>query len=656
MKRLPLIIFSLLSMLTAVIAQDTTKSKTTTQINTEITSYPTDPSAHAFALTEQGEARVLYDADGRMRMYYYYHTLIRIVDEAGLKYGTIEIPLYGTEQVYDIKGATTNKDNNGKNSKTDLATTEIYTVQENKYQKVIKFALPALKPGCLIEYSYAISSPYFESFHNWQFEGKIPKMHSEFQARIPLFLSYNVILTGALTPTTNKSGLLAHYFTTPIGEKFDCKFIGVSMDNVPAFVPEVFMTTPGNFISTLSFNLSEYTSLINGSNHSIAKQWADVDESLKTDEYFGHQLTNKNLLKGRIKPVIEGKTDTMAKAKAIYQYVQKSVKWNGSNSIRCDDISDVLDKHTGDAGDINLTLVAAFNAVGIIAEPVLLSTREHGVINKIYPVITDFNYVIAKVEINGKIYMLDATDPLLGFGMLPLRCLNDQGRLVSVDFFSRWIDITTLQNESLTNLLDLALQENGTLKGTYTIYAKGYAGYKMRKAIKSFNTVDEYIENVDAKLPKVKITKSEITNLDSLDLPLTIVYDLNINTLENQNEDVLSFNPYIFNKITINPFKSEKRIYPVDWGMPSETKFILHLQLPNDYSIENPPGDVSATLPNNGGSFIIKYNGIGNSFTLSSITSFKKSIYQPDEYPHLKELYNKIILSEKAEMIFRKKL
>ncbi len=38
---------------------------------------------------------------------------------------------------------------------------------------------------------------------------------------------------------------------------------------------------------------------------------------------------------------------------------------------------------------------------------------------------------------------MDATDPLLSFGMLPMRCLNDQGRVMSLISLSYWIDIAT---------------------------------------------------------------------------------------------------------------------------------------------------------------------------------------------------------------------
>jgi hypothetical protein len=80
------------------------------------------------------------------------------------------------------------------------------------------------------------------------------------------------------------------------------------------------------------------------------------------------------------------------------------------------------------------------------------------------------------------------------------------------------------------------------------------------------------------------------------------------------------------------------------------------MHLPNGYVIENPPQNTGFAMPNAGGRFVVAYQGDSNSFTFSHVTEFNKSIYNSDEYPYLKELYNKIILSEKTEMIFNKKI
>jgi hypothetical protein len=176
-----------------------------------------------------------------------------------------------------------------------------------------------------------------------------------------------------------------------------------------------------------------------------------------------------------------------------------------------------------------------------------------------------------------------------------------------------------------------------------------------RREIKKFNSIDEYVENLDEKLPKFKILKSSIKNLDTLDMPVAEVYDVEIDAYENLNHDRLGFNPFIMDHITTNPFKLAERDYPVDWGMPSDERYILTVHLPAQYTIESPPQGQSISMPNNGGGFITTFEGDSNTFTFSHITRFNKSIYGPEEYPYLKELYNKIILSEKSEMVFKKK-
>ncbi len=355
--------------------------------------------------------------------------------------------------------------------------------------------------------------------------------------------------------------------------------------------------------------------------------------------------------------MIAGITNDKDKAKAVYRYIQKLYKWDEHNGFEsADGLNSALNAKSGNTGDINLSLVNALTAAGLKCEVVLLSTRDNGTINSLYPVVTDFDYVVAKVNIDDQSYLLDATDPLLPFGVLPYRCLNDKGRVFSLDKPSYFVDMNLPQKEKNTYNLDLTLQSDGKLKGTIMHYSFGYEGYKKRKEIKKSNTFDEYVESLNEKSPKVKIIKSEITNMDSLDLPLGEKYEVEINLLDKTNSDQLAFNPFFMDKIDTNPFKLTSRLFPVDWGMSSEDVFILNMHLPAQYVIDSPPQAVAESLPNGGGKFITSYEPGDNSFTFSNVIQFNKSVYSPQEYPYLKELYNKIILSEKSEMIFKKKL
>jgi hypothetical protein len=264
--------------------------------------------------------------------------------------------------------------------------------------------------------------------------------------------------------------------------------------------------------------------------------------------------------------------------------------------------------------------------------------------------------VIAKANIDGKSYLLDASDPLLAFGMLPLKCINDKGRVFSLDKPSYWLDLSaTTQREDNIYNFDLTLLDDGKIKGSITHYSIGYQSYLKRKEIKKFNSVDEYVENLDERLPKLKILKSAISDLDSLDNSLTEKYEIEIDAYQDMNHTRLTFDPYFFNKTTINPFKLTERDYPVDWGMPSNTRYTMNMHIPPQYAIETGPKSSGIALPNNGGKFLVNFESNANDFTFSHVTQFTKSVYNTSEYPYLKELYNKIIQMEKNEIVFIKK-
>ena len=264
--------------------------------------------------------------------------------------------------------------------------------------------------------------------------------------------------------------------------------------------------------------------------------------------------------------------------------------------------------------------------------------------------------MIAKANIGDQSYLLDATDPLLPFGMLPMRCLNDQGRVFSLDKPSYWIDLNTKQRQNITYSVDLTLQNDGKMKGKITRYSSGYSGYLRRIEIKKYNSVNEYVESIAEKLRKTKIVGSEIVNIDSLDKAVGETYDVEMNVFDNLNHDRLSFSPFLLNQVTVNPFKLTERNYPVDWGMPSDERYIINIHLPQQYVLQNPPQSIDFGMPNKGGSFFTEFDG-GDSqnFSFSYDTRFNKSIYGPEEYPYLKELYNKIILAQKNEFVFKKK-
>jgi len=623
--------------------------------------YDKDTSAHAVVLKEYGTSRISLTNDYNERLTFQFHTKIKFFDSKEFhSEGTFVIPIYSSdgmvyEIVEDIKGVTFYKDDNGIMQKAELDPKKIVNEKRDKHVTLVKFTMPALRSGCIIEVSYQVITPYFRHFHPWYFQGDIPKIYSEYEAHIPGVYNFNASMRGYLKLTKNTANIESKCFTFGTGSA-DCSDLVYGMSDIPAFKSEDYMTSPKNYLSAIYYELEDYTNISNGAKTRYAKEWKDIDYDLKTENWFGGQLKRSGLMKDRIAPVIANKTDQMEKAQAIYDYIKSTIKWDEDEDFGSEDgIRQALINHKGSAGDINLALVTALNAGGIPTEAVLLSTRAHGNINKLYPSIGDFNYVVAKANIGDKSYLVDATEPLLSFGMLPMRCLNDQGRVFSLNKPSYWIDLSTNQRENVTYALDLTLQEDGKMKGTINRYSSGYSGYLRRIAIKKYNSVNEYVESIAEKLRKTKILKSDITNIDSLDKPLGEAYEVEMNIYDNLNHDHLSFSPFLLNQLTTNPFKLAERDFPVDWGMPSDERYIINVHLPQHYVLENPPQAMAIAMPNKGGNFFTAFDGDNQNFSFSYDTRFNKSIYSPEEYPYLKELYNKIILAQKNEFVFKKK-
>lgn len=625
----------------------------------DMVKYDKDPQANAVFLNEFGSVRIDEYMD-HIRLIHTYHAKIKIFTKEGLTHGTIAIPIHNgdnsAEEVNNVTGFTYYKDDNGIIQKAELDSKKVFTSKDYKYGSTVKFALPALRPGCVIEFKYELISPYWDNFREWAFQDDIPKINSQYEVHIPGFWTFNASLRGALKLTKSSSEVERECFSSG-GAKADCSHITYNMKDIPAFVDEDYMTARKNFLSAIFFELVEYTNPYNNVKTVMTKEWGDVDHQLKISDEFGVQMKRTSLLKERIGPVIAGKANDLDKAKAIYAWIKSQIKWNDYIGIySTDGVKKSLDTHAGSIADINLTLITALSAAGLNADAVLLSTRDHGMVNNLYPVLSDFNYVIARLTIGDQTYLLDATDPLLSFGLLPLKCINDKGRVISLNKPSYWIELSTQQKAATTRMFDLTLLDNGKLKGTIINYYKGYDAYEKRKAIKKFNTVDEYVEDFDEKQPKLKVLKSDIANLDSLDNPLRETFEVEIDAFDNTNHDKLAFNPYFWEKRTTNPFKLAERDYPVDWAFASDKRLVLVMHLPAQYIIETPPQIVAFSLPNKGGMFATTFESQdNNSFTFSNITQFNKSVYDSAEYPYLKELFNKIILTEKGDMIFRKK-
>lgn len=619
--------------------------------------YDLDSSANAFVLAEKGKTSInISDNDRGLRVFHHYKTKIKILTQEGYNHANIEIPLYKIgsdfEDVTNIKASSYNLVN-GKIEVVPIKSKDIFEEKLSEYAKKTKFTIPNIKVGSVIEIEYTIVSPDIFNFRTWHFQTDIPKVKSEYNVLIPAVFRFNVTLKGHLKLDDTKSKVYKECFLFN-GNRIDCSDITYTMSSIPSFKEEAYMLAPKNYISSVNFELEEMTTP-NGTTKRFTKTWADVDKELLQDKDFGGQLKKEKLFQELFAGKINLTTDKYDNSKQIFKLIKESIKWNNFYGRYCQNgVEDALKKKTGNVADINIALIAALNAADIEAFPVLVSTRNNGIPNSLHPVISDFNYVIAAIKVNGDLILADASDPYVAYGELPLRTINDRGRIIYSKKSSDWIPLINLSSSSANYSFEGSLDLDGKLIGTLTSIYLGLDAQDKRHEIVSFPTEEEYAEKLDEKLTNIKIKNCTIKNLDDSNFPLIEVLDIEAKFSDPIEVSQFSLNPIFIERVNKNPFNLDDRTYPVDIGSKRDEFHTMKIKIPDNFQLTDAPKSINLALPENSARYIFKHEFKDNTLSVNQSLSLKKAIYSSDEYFGLKELFSRVIQQQKIDFQFKK--
>lgn len=616
-----------------------------------MTQYDKDTSANAVYLKEFGEAHI--DSENDHNLIFEYHAVIKILRPEGLDEANRSVMLYAAspnEQLYFLKASTYNLEN-GEIVTTSYDPKSLFTERVNNHWEKKSFTFPNAHTGSVLEFEYTIESPYYYTFRRWEFQGDIPKVSSEYWATIPANFIYNITLVGFLKLTKNEGSIIKNCFN-PQGNTADCARFKYEIDDVPAFVKEDYMTAPENFLSALNFEITEIR-FFNGETKKYTLTWEDAEHVLDRDDDFGVQLNKgKDILK-EMSPDVYAQSDSLLRARAIFNFMKNHFKWNEDDGKYSEQgIKKAYDNASGNVGDINLSLIAVLQAAGLNAVPLILSTRDHRVPFEENPLLTDYNYVIAMLHVNGQAYLLDATDPELPFGMIPERCLNGKGRALAKGG-SYWYPLNPGGNSRTYCGMDIAMNDDGNLVGKVTRRYTGYAAYDKRKELDGYASTDGYVKALESSYGKASITDFTVTHRDSLDQALIETFQISMEGMEDANSQVVLLNPFLVGHIKSNPFKLKSRQYPIDYGISFDQTFMINIRIPNNYQVENVPEALNLVIPGNGAHYASEAEVKDNTLKLSYLLSIAKPVFPPNEYDNLKEFYSRIVQSQNTDLVLK---
>lgn len=386
----------------------------------------------------------------------------------------------------------------------------------------------------------------------------------------------------------------------------------------------------------------------------VLSDWPEIQETLLESESFGRQINRSGFFKDELEVIIGAAENKEQKLALVYEYVRNKMKWNQKNGYNSSsNIRKAFNEGTGNAGDINLLLIAMLREAGFKVNPVILSTRSHGRVHPIYPIISKFNYVIAKVYHEDSYILLDATDPYLPFGLLPERCINLQGREIA-EFNSQWVDIQGNSPARKTMLMaNFDIENNADLKGKISISCNGYQAVNQRKTIANEGE-EGFIKDLADNHQNWEINDYSFTNLKKLNESLVSDYEVNVSSKAEAAGDLIFISPILDESSIANNFKQEERKLPIDFTTPFYNTYMVTLKLPEGYSIDELPEKAAYALPGNAGIFSFSVMHDEKKVTLNSTLNIKKAYFLPQEYPSLKQFFDLIIAKQSEQIVLKK--
>ena len=604
------------------------------------------------------------------------HERIKIYNPDGYKYATKSVSLYEQDSKYkddlrSLKAYTYNLEN-GNISKDKLSKDGVFKEEQSKYRTLTKFTMPNLKEGCVIEYKYLLKTPFVSNLDEFRFQEQIPINTVSSKFRSPEYYGFNMHQKGLsqisienevksrtiiYKPQNSQSRKIVDrvviHDKSPKTRKltFSENIINMSGSQIPAIKEELYTNNIDNYSNAIKFELA-YINFPGSTYKNYSNSWDDVAKSIFDQPQFGDELKKSNYFNNDLSRLISSQQSEIEKTVAIYEFVKQKMNWNGYVGIATDvGVRSAYKNNVGNITEINLILTAMLREAGLNTNPVLLSTKNHGI--PIFPTRNGFNYVISSVTIDGGLVLLDASKKYGEINLLEEELLNWNGRLITEDGRSKWVNLLpnkqAEQNTMLSVTIDNDLNTNAKVINKLT----GHKSYAFKKKYANVAKVSQ-LEMFENQFKNIQVSNLEVQNLDKLYQPISFNYDVSYSNALDIIDSKIYVTPLLHLGTYENPFVPETRQYPVDFVYPLKTRVIASIKIPDGYTVETIPETLNIAIPKNQGSFQYLVNVSGNNIQVSSQLSISTHIIASNYYKELKAFYDMVINKQLEKIVLVK--
>ncbi|MEZ4858580.1 MAG: DUF3857 domain-containing protein [Flavobacteriaceae bacterium] len=634
------------------------------------TQHPTFPESNAAVLYREIKSHFDYNQDDGFYVITNVFERIKIYKKEGFEWGNVALDLYdesnrSREDISSIKGYTYTLAANGKIEETKLGRDGIFEEKQSKYRKTYKFAMPALKEGCVIEYEYTMKSPLIGSIDTYRFQETIPVNNVLVDFRTPEYLNYKNHRRGWIfyeVKQDSRERSLDYIYTRSAletnravasNEKQTIKFkensYRVELNGVEPIIEESYSGNLDNYTSSITFEL-EFTRFPNSPFKMYATNWEAVTKSIYESDAFGGQLDKRKYFEEDLDKEIASALNQKERAIKVFEFVKQKMNWNKYIGVVCDDgVKEAYKSGIGSVAEINLMLTAMLRHAGFKSNPIILSTKDNGI--PIFPTRSGFNYVISSVELPDGLLLLDASNKNAIPNVLDEKLLNWQGVMLWESGASNWVPLQSQEKSQAAYLCNAKINEALELEGDIKAQYTANNALSKREEFKGL-TIADATSKLDYK--NVQISNLEFSEMDNPYQPLKMSYNFVASDYIEEINSEYYFSPLAFLAMNENPFKLNDRKYPIEYGYAQIDKVIFSIEIPEGYQVKSLPQNTNLIVGENDYEFKYLVSQRGNFIQLMMNFGINNASEAAENYQTLKDFYQTIVDKEKEKIVLSK--
>ncbi|WP_018616173.1 DUF3857 domain-containing protein [Segetibacter koreensis] len=562
----------------------------------------------------------------------------KILKERGIERGNVNITYYsdaGFETISGIDAAVLSFDNAKNEVWGRLEQKSIFKKKRNNYYSEISFALPNIKVGSIIEYKYQSRMKNYGGLREWIFQTDIPVVLSSYDLTV--------------VPNTEFQYSVHKSADMPIVVKPDSHAGSISfkMSNIPGLREEAYMGAARDYLQRVSFQFAGYKraeEMGYGNHFSTTTRyvttWKELAKELLDNSNFGSQINKSLPVADIIQQIRLDQPDSFTKMKLIHDYVKSHFSWNQIYSkYAVEGLKETWEKKTGTSGDINLLMINLLKSTGLEVEPLLVSERDYGKIDTTYPFIDQFDKVVAYVTIDGKHYILDATDRQTPSFIIPFNLLNTIGFAVDK------------KNPSLIKIVDDATKNLNLVNVRGSISNAGLLQVEAAVDNYAYSKIErkEKYKKDQKKYEKDFLEPYALSDIDSFDVngveqdSLPLQHLVKFSSALSKTSDYFLLNYNLFTGLNKNPFITAYRFSDINFGCKYSYMLNETFTLPENLSTETLPKTVRLVTPDKTMTVFRQVQQFENTIQVGIKIDFYKTEYKAEDYPIVQGFYKQMI-------------